>query len=170
MSSRIKGVRDSKALSSGNASQPRARAVADRMADPAKGFVACLRDFLMSAQNALKVCLPFELAHTFDSSTERELEKNNIKKKSQKAVFQSRSSLNNSSRMNNTPPYLKKPWTEEGIFRWSGFALGVFTTMAISTEKRSEDEALDEVQESLDNYLIGAPSCTATSSFLRARR
>ena len=52
-------------------------------------------------------------------------------------------------------------------WRWNfqmvcGFALGVFTTMAIvyyykmKKEKRSEDEALDEVQESLDNYLIGA--------------
>ena len=52
-------------------------------------------------------------------------------------------------------------------WRWNfqmvcGFALGVFTTMAIvyyykrKKEKRSEDEALDEVQESLDNYLEGA--------------
>ena len=43
-----------------------------------------------------------------------------------------------------------------------GFALGVLTAMAIvyyykrKKEKRSEDEALDEVQESLDNYLEGA--------------
>ena len=73
-----------------------------------------------------------------------------------------------------------------------GFALGVFTTMAIvyyykmKKEKRSEDEALDEVQESLDNYLIGAlrvqrhqrgvlirskvGELLKENSFLRARR
>ena len=73
-----------------------------------------------------------------------------------------------------------------------GFALGVFTTMAIvyyykrKKEKRSEDEALDEVQESLDTYLEGAlrvqryqrgvlirskvGELVTESSFLRARR
>ena len=73
-----------------------------------------------------------------------------------------------------------------------GFALGVFATMAIvyyykmKKEKRSEDEALDEVQESLDNYLIGAlrvqrhqrgvlirskvGELLKENSFLRARR
>ena len=82
-------------------------------------------------------------------------------------------------------------------WRWNfqmvcGFALGVFTTMAIvyyrkmKKEKRSEDEALDEVQESLDNYLIGAlrvqqhqrgvlirskvGELLKENSFLRARR
>ena len=67
-----------------------------------------------------------------------------------------------SSQMNSTLlPQEAMDW------RWNfqmvcGFALGVFTTMAIvyyykrKKEKRSEDEALDEVQESLDNYLEGA--------------
>ena len=82
-------------------------------------------------------------------------------------------------------------------WRWNfqmvcGFALGVFTTMAIvyyykrKKEKRSEDEALDEVQESLDTYLEGAlrvqryqrgvllrskvGELLTENSFLRARR
>ena len=82
-------------------------------------------------------------------------------------------------------------------WRWNfqmvcGFALGVFTTMAIvyyykrKKEKRSEDEALDEVQESLDTYLEGAlrvqryqrgvllrskvGELLAENSFLRARK
>ena len=82
-------------------------------------------------------------------------------------------------------------------WRWNfqmvcGFALGVFTTMAIvyyykrKKEKRSDDEALDEVQESLDTYLEGAlrvqryqrgvllrskvGELLTENSFLRARR
>ena len=86
---------------------------------------------------------------------------------------------------------------QEAMERWNfqmvcGFALGVFTTMAIvyyykrKKEKRSEDEALDEVQESLDTYLEGAlrvqryqrgvllrskvGELLTETSFLRARR
>ena len=110
------------------------------------------------------------------------------------AVFHDREEVPQgiSSQMNSTLlPQEAMDW------RWNfqmvcGFALGVFTTMAIvyyykmKKEKRSEDEALDEVQESLDNYLIGAlrvqrhqrgvlirskvGELLKENSFLRARR
>ena len=61
-----------------------------------------------------------------------------------------------SIQMNNTLQAMDWRWNFQMV---CGFALGVFATMATvyyykrKKEKRSEDEALDEVQESLDTYL-----------------